>query len=176
MAALLETERLRLVPWANGHAELLVRLSAMPEVMRFVGPGDLWSREDAVRRSRQVRAHWREHKFGWRAAVERESGRPVGFIALNLLGEGMPEFAADELEIGWWLDPACAGRGYATEGAAAVRDEALASRGAESVIARIQPGNAASIAVAERIGLALERETTGVYGEPVLVYRGPPAP
>ena len=173
MPALLETERLRLVPWSNGDAELLVRLSAMPEVMRFVGPGDLWSREDAVRRSRQVRAHWREHGFGWRAAVERSSGRPVGFIALNMLGEGMPELAPDELEIGWWLDPGCGGRGYATEGALAVRDDALASLGADSVVARIQPGNAASIAVAERIGLALALETVGVYGEPVLLYRGP---
>jgi RimJ/RimL family protein N-acetyltransferase len=171
----LETARLTLEPWAPEDAQLLVRLSAMPEVMRFVGTGEVWSRKRAVASSDAVLVHWARHGFGWRRAVERDGGSAVGFIALNVLGEGMAGLADDEYEIGWWLDPAFSGRGFAVEGALAVRDDALARLGAGTVVARIQPANAASIRVAERIGLVFEVETRGVYGEPVAVYRGPPA-
>ena len=39
----LETERLRLEPWAPDHAGLIVRLSALPEVMRYIGTGETWT-------------------------------------------------------------------------------------------------------------------------------------
>jgi hypothetical protein len=60
-----------------------------------------------------------------RAAIERASGRAVGFIALNLAGEGTAGLDPGEYEIGWWLDPAAQGRGLAREGAQAVLDDAL---------------------------------------------------
>ena len=44
--------------------------------------------------------------------------------------------------------------------------------GAPSVVARIQPLNGPSIAVATAIGLSLDFRTTGPSGEPVAVYRG----
>jgi RimJ/RimL family protein N-acetyltransferase len=118
-----------------------------------------------------AREHWREHGFGWRAAVEKATGRPVGFIALAFAGEGTPGLHRFEYEIGWWLDPRAWGRGLAREGALAVRAEAFGRVGAPSVVARIQPENAASIRVAESIGLALAFSTTGRTGEPISVYR-----
>jgi RimJ/RimL family protein N-acetyltransferase len=151
---------------------MLSRLGAMPAVVRYVGPGEIWSSE----KSRQVHErhveHWRRHGFGWRAAIEKASGRQVGFIALNFLGDGTEGLAADEYEIGWWLDPADHGRGFAREGAQAVRDEARDRLGAPSVVARIQPPNRPSIAVAKAIGLKLDFRTIGASGEPVAVYRG----
>ena len=69
------------------------------------------------------------------------------------------------------MDPAVWGRGYAREGGQAIRDEALNSFQAPSVIARIQPANARSIAVARAIGLAHDFATTGKTGETVDVYR-----
>ena len=39
------------------------------------------------------------------------------------------------------------------------------------MVARIQPANGASIAVAEAIGLELDATSTGAYGEPVAIYR-----
>lgn len=168
----METERLRLVRWDESHAEMLARLSAMPAVVRYVGSGEAWSPE----KSRQVHdrnvEHWRRHGFGWRTAVEKAGGRPVGLIALNFLGDGTPGLDPREYEIGWWLDPAHHGRGFAREGARALRDEARDRLGAPSVVARIQPPNAPSIAVAQAIGLALDFCTTGPSGEPVAVYRG----
>src|SRR5690242_19707823 len=87
-AAIIDTARLRLHRWEEAHAELLVRLSAMPEVVRHIGPGEPWPRARAEEVAAAQLRHWTEHGFGWRAAVEKSTGEAVGFIALNLAGEG----------------------------------------------------------------------------------------
>ncbi len=167
---MLETERLRLEPWTPAHGGMLARLGALPEVMRFIGTGKPWSAAEAEEHSARALAHWRAHGFGWRAAVERESGRPVGLIALNFAGPGLPPLAEDDYEIGWWIDPRDWGNGYATEGGRAIRDEAF-GLGAPSVVARIQPGNEASARVAAALGLVPETDTIGRHGEPVRIHR-----
>ncbi len=151
---------------------MLARLATIPSVVRYVGSGEIWSREKCREvHDRQVE-HWRRHGFGWRAAVEKASGRQVGLIALNFLGDGTAGLDPGEYEIGWWLHPSERGRGFAREGARALRDEARDRLGAPSVVARIQPPNGPSIAVASVIGLCLDFRTTGPSGEPVVVYRG----
>jgi RimJ/RimL family protein N-acetyltransferase len=167
----LHTDRLRLEPWGGEHAEMLVALSAMPEVMRHIGPGVTWTSARARARAAEAERHWEVHGFGWRAAIDRSTGVAVGFIGLNHVGEGTIGLDPGEHEIGWWLDPDVWGRGLAREGAAAVRDEALGRVGAPSLIARVQPANAASVAVAEAVGLRFDVTTTGRWGEPVAVYR-----
>jgi len=166
----LETERLRLVPWEPAHGGMLARLGALPEVMRFIGDGALWTAAEAEEHSARALAHWRAHGFGWRAAVERESGRLAGLIALNFAGPDVQELADDDYELGWWIDPARWGRGYATEGGRAIRDEAL-GLGAPSVVARIHPDNAASARVAAALGLAPETDAVGRFGQPVRIHR-----
>jgi RimJ/RimL family protein N-acetyltransferase len=166
----LHTERLRLEPWTAAHGGLLARLSAMPEVMRHIGTGALWSAAEAEEHSARALAQWRVYGFGWRAAIEREGGRAVGMVALEL-AVGVPGLADGEHEIGWWLDPAVWGRGYAKEGGRAIVDEAFGRVAALSVAARIQPGNAASLRVATALGLRPEGETTGRHGEPVRILR-----
>jgi RimJ/RimL family protein N-acetyltransferase len=167
----LETPRLRLDPWAEIHTELLVRLSSMPEVMRFVGPGVPWPRAKAEQVAAAQRRHWSQHWFGWRPAVDKATGESVGFMALNFAGPGTAGLDAGEYEIGWWLAPEAWSRGLAREGALAMRDEAFDALNAPSVVARIQPANARSIAVAESVGLTRDFSTTGETGEPVVVYR-----
>lgn len=167
----IETERLSLVPWETEHVELLSRLASVPEVMTFIGPGELWSRQKSEEISRAAAEHWAEHGFGWRVAEARVTKRLIGFIGLNFAGEGTAGVAADEYEIGWWMGPAVWGQGFAPEGGLAICDEALSGLGAPSVIARIQPGNARSIAVAQSLGLTHDFDSTGKAGEPVSVYR-----
>jgi RimJ/RimL family protein N-acetyltransferase len=166
-----ETARLLLHPWTERHTPLLVRLSSMPEVVRYIGPGEPWARAWAEERSAVQLRHWREHGFGWRAASDRETGELVGIMALNYLGEGTAGVDPLEHEIGWWLAPSVWGRGLAREGACALCDEAFEVLGAGSVIARIQPVNTRSVAVAEACGLRHELDTTGRTGEPVAIYR-----
>jgi RimJ/RimL family protein N-acetyltransferase len=132
----------------------------------------VWSQSKAAEVADRQLRHWREHGFGWRVAEELESGRTVGFIGLNFIEPGTAGLEVSEYEIGWWIDPAAQRRGYAREGAAAVRDEAFGRLGAPSVVARIRPANAASIAVAHAIGLRHDFETTDGGGMQVAVYRG----
>lgn len=167
----IETARLRLEPWDERHTEMLVRLSAMPEITRYIGPGTPWPRSQALDVATLQLRHWKDHGFGWRGATDKATGELVGLLALNFAGDGTAGLDPHEYEIGWWIAPAAWGRGFAREGAAAMRDEAFDALGAPSVIARIQPANAPSIAVAEATGLALDFTTTGKSGEPVAVYR-----
>jgi RimJ/RimL family protein N-acetyltransferase len=164
---------LRLVRWSPEHGDLLARLGAIPEVVRFIADGRPWQRERALEWSLRAGDHWDRHGFGWRCMVERETGTAVGFIGLNLLDDEVPGLPPGEHEIGWWLDPAFGGRGFATEGARAVYEEALTTIGLETLVARIQAANEPSRRVAERLGMRLELETTGVYGAPLVVYRAP---
>jgi RimJ/RimL family protein N-acetyltransferase len=167
----LETARLRLEPWAPEHAGLLVRLSGLPDVMRHIGAGVPWTRAEAEHHSARAVVHWRSHGFGWRAAVERERGRAVGLIALNLAGPVVPELADDDHEIGWWIDPAAWGSGYATEGGRAIVEEAFTRVGAPSVVARIRPANTRSVRVAAALGLVPEREALCRFGMAVGIHR-----
>jgi RimJ/RimL family protein N-acetyltransferase len=166
----LETERLRLEPWTPAHGGMLARLAALPEVMRYIGSGATWTPAKAEEHSARALAHWRRHGFGWRAAVERASGLSVGLIALNFAGPDVPELADDEYEIGWWIDPARWGRGYATEGGRAICAEAF-ELGAPSVVARITAGNEASERVAAALALRHERDAIGRHGQPVRILR-----
>lgn len=167
----LETARLRLEPWSEAHTELLVRLSAISEVVRHVASGDVWPRERAELVSGAQRDHWVANGFGWRAAIERVTGTAVGFIGLNFLGDGTVGLAPDEYEIGWWLAPEAWGQGFACEGAAVVRDDAFASVGAPSLVARVQPQNRRSIVVAEALGFDFDFATTDDSAREVSVYR-----
>jgi RimJ/RimL family protein N-acetyltransferase len=114
--------------------------------------------------------HWRDHGFGWRLARLGPAGEAVGLIALNFAGEDSG-VDPDEYEIGWWLAPSAWGQGLAREGAAAVREEAFRRLAAPSILARIQPANTASLAVARAIGLSDDAQATGRTGEPISVLR-----
>jgi RimJ/RimL family protein N-acetyltransferase len=171
LSASLLTSRLRLDRWVVEDTELLVRLSALVAVVRYIGGGEPWARAKAEEVSAQQVQHWCEHGFGWRVAVERETERPVGFVALNFLGDGAAGLDPSEYEIGWWLDPADWSRGFAREGAIAMRDYAFETLSAPSVIARIQPDNHGSFRVARASGLVLDVASVGRAGEPILIYR-----
>jgi RimJ/RimL family protein N-acetyltransferase len=162
------TERLTLDPWTEADFKLLSDLARTPAVMRYIGDGTTWTDARIAEVGAHVLEHWGAHGFGWRVA--RVGGTPIGLIALNFAGEGAG-VDAREYEIGWWLAPGAWGRGLAREGAAAVRDEAFAQVGAPSIIARIQPANAASRAVAAAIGLSYESDSVRRGGETIAVLR-----
>ncbi len=80
------------------------------------------------------------------------------------------EVAQGEVEIGWWLVPPAWGRGLATEGARALRDEGFRRVGLERIVGRFQPANAASGRIMEKIGMRFERDAVGRHGEAVRIY------
>jgi RimJ/RimL family protein N-acetyltransferase len=163
------TERLQLDPWTPADGKLLADLARTPAVMRYIGDGTTWTDARIHDVAAHVVAHWSDEGFGWRVA-RMHDGTAIGLIALNFAGEGAG-VDAGEYEIGWWLAPSAWGRGLAREGAAAVRDEAFERVGAPSILARIAPANAGSLAVAAAIGLLHESESTGRGGERIAVLR-----
>ena len=81
----------------------------------------------------------------------RDSGRHVGNCGLHRFS-----WATRVFEIGWWCRASEQGRGYITEGAAALVEFAFGALGARRVWCSGDELNVRSWRVAERIGLRLE--------------------
>jgi RimJ/RimL family protein N-acetyltransferase len=71
--------------------------------------------------------------------------------------------------VGWKLARDAWGHGYATEAGQAAIEWAWRNIDASELISVIQPGNAASIRVAERLGMRRLREST-LKGQAVSIY------
>jgi hypothetical protein len=149
-----ETERLILRHFHAFDGEALDRVFGDAEVMRF-GPG--------VRTRQWVREwlrgcledYYRKLGFGPFAVVEKEGREVVGYCGLF----HFPSIAGrPEVELGYRLARAFWGRGYATEAALAVRDYAFRVLCLPRLVALIDPQNAASARVAEKVGMRYERD------------------
>jgi 8-oxo-dGTP diphosphatase len=84
-------------------------------------------------------------------AIRREDGALIGSIGLTPRGDGTAE-------LGYWIGKPFWGQGYATEAARGVIAHGFARLGLRAIEAGVRPGNAASIRVQEKTGLAFHRE------------------
>lgn len=168
----LATDRLVLGEWTRSDEDraFLFDMYRRPEVRRFLGTGQVMT--DAA----EVDAlldRWRglaDGILGVRA-VSTPGGRRLGSVLLKRIpwSSGVAAGRDDDVEIGWHFHPDAWGEGYATETAAAVL--ALAHRhGIRRVVAVTNPANAASGAVAERIGMRLEGSTRDYYDAECVLY------
>ena len=82
----------------------------------------------------------------------RITGDCVGQVGINH-GPSFPEW-----ELGWLVCPEAEGQGYAHEAAAALRAWAKDERKLETLVSYIDPGNARSIRLAERLGATLDHQ------------------
>ncbi len=154
IATRLETERLIIrAPLVADAAELnaLVRAS-LPELR----PWMIWANEVpplAATRARLRRAvdEYRRGLDLTMLLISRRSGRIVGASGLHRIDWSVPRF-----EIGYWCGSKYTGRGYITEACAALTHFAFETLGAARVDIRMDARNAASRAVAERLGYKLE--------------------
>lgn len=143
----LETERLTLRPFDAGDVDEFLAVWGDPEV--------IWWGQVARDRS--------EAESGLASLVERIAGMPEGmgwwWLEVTETGETVGDVniqPAPEppggIEIGWHLARAHWGKGFATEGAAAMIQRAW-EIGLDEVIATIVPINVRSVRVAERLGM-----------------------
>lgn len=164
MIPALETERLRLRAPAMTDFETVAAFFET-ERSRFVGGPR--NRFATWRGFAATLGQW--HLKGWGVwAVEvREGARFAGMVGCH-----DPEgWLAPE--IGWMImDPQAEGHGYAFEAALAARDLAYGPFGWREAFSVIDPRNARSIALARRLGCALDREAEW-EGVPVHIYRHP---
>jgi RimJ/RimL family protein N-acetyltransferase len=150
----IETQRLLLRAWQPSDEAPFAALNADPEVTRYLrGP---MRRDESEELLARIRGHWQEHGFGLYAVEVKESGAFAGFVGLAI-----PSFLPEVLpavEVGWRLAREHWGNGYATEGARASLVHGFGELGLAQIISIIDPGNAASIRVAERLGMARGRD------------------
>jgi RimJ/RimL family protein N-acetyltransferase len=153
-ALVIETERLRLRPWrATDDLPALAALNADADVMRWVAPNRPLRADESAALLTRIEDHWREHGYGLWALEPREDGAGcIGFAGLAI-----PAFLPDVLpavEVGWRLDRAWWGRGLATEAARASVAHGFGTLGLRSVVSIIDPRNARSMRVAEKLGMS----------------------
>jgi RimJ/RimL family protein N-acetyltransferase len=155
MRVFLETERLLLRRFTESDDANLHDLDGDPEVMRFVNGGKPVSR-DVIREEtlpRFLRAYERFEGFGVWAAIERSTGKFVGWF------EFYPRkvMVLEEVELGYRLRRSAWGKGYATEGSRALIRKGFTELGVQRVVAETMAVNAASRRVMEKAGLKYVR-------------------
>lgn len=160
----LETERLKLRMWRESDIDAYAEMCADPTVMRYLGPGKVFTRADSWRSIAFFMGHWQMRGYGHWAVQEKASGHMIGRIGF-MNPEGWPAF-----EIGWTLARHVWGKGYATEGARTALQYAFNDLDQPHVISLIHPENTASMRVAERIGEKVEGRTKLLDQWDVLIY------
>jgi RimJ/RimL family protein N-acetyltransferase len=157
----IETERLVLTPLTIDDIDEYLDLHADPDVARFLGEMD---RDLAIRRLEADARIWSERGHGLFKVIHNEDDRFLGRVGLRY----WPLF--DETEVGWTLRREEWGHGYATEAARAITTWGFTELPVAYITSNIEPRNARSIAVAERLGMTRLRDDVldgiaGIGGE-----------
>jgi RimJ/RimL family protein N-acetyltransferase len=140
----LETQRLLLRPPRREDFDGWVEFAGDEETMRYLGGAV--PRTVAWRYLLTTAGAWSIQGFAMFSVVEKATGRWVGRVG-PWFPEGWPG-----TEVGWGILRSRWGRGYAGEAATAAIDWAFAELGWSEVIHIIEPTNAASVAVARKLG------------------------
>ena len=153
MKIFLETRRLILRRFTTDDVQDLFDLDSDPRVMRYLNGGEPASHEtirDEVL-PRFLGYYERSDCHGFWAAMEKSSGRFIGWFHLKAAGEDPVES-----ELGYRLERDAWGKGYATEGSKALIEKSFCEFGVDRVVATTLPENLASIRVLEKAGLRFE--------------------
>jgi RimJ/RimL family protein N-acetyltransferase len=160
---LLSTERLVLRPvMADDHAAVLAHWT-QPDVRRFLFDGAALSGVEVAETIDESIGDFAARGFGvWLIELGSAAGL-IGTAGLRPLG-------SSGLEIFYSLAPGAWGHGYATEAARAVVEYGLGPLGLPEVLAEVDEGNAASVAVVRRLGMTPYAVVPGLLG-PMTRYR-----
>lgn len=139
--------------------------------MRYWSPDGAFERAVAERNLAASLERLREHGFGRRWIVAKEDGAGLGFTDTKHFGESCDDVSADEVELGWMLVRAAWGRGYGTEAARAIRDEAFERLGLQSMVVVHHPANLASARIVQKLGMTFERDLVAKDGWPLRLHR-----
>jgi [ribosomal protein S5]-alanine N-acetyltransferase len=159
----LHTERLILRPVTAGDHDILLAHWAAPDVRRFLFDGATLSTTEITAAIQNSTRDFSRAGYGLWLVHERDGTDLVGTAGLRPLEDL-------GLEIFYSLVPGSWGKGYATEAARAVLDHALGPLGLPEVLAEVDEGNTASIAVIERLGMTSFDVVPGLLG-PMIRYR-----
>ncbi len=164
MTTILETERLILRLQRSADVEGLVDLWSDPAVTRYMGgPRERdWLRTEFEEVGRNPTAE----QYDLWPVLEKESGQLVGNCGLlekEVAGKA-------EIEMVYVFAASVWGKGYATEIGEALIRHATEVMGLERLISLIEPENAASERVAQKVGMHFDREVQRPGGSMRKVY------
>ena len=150
--AVLETQRLILRPLTLDDVDALAALYADPDVMRFFEGTRSW--ETTRQRIEEIIEQYAHTGVDFLATIYKENGAFIGRCGLlwqNI--DGM-----QEVEVAYMLAKSYWGRGLGIEAAQAIKEHGFRDFGFRRLISIIDPGNIASIRVAEKNGMRYERD------------------
>lgn len=159
----LESERLILRHLTFDDIDAVLAVIGDPKTMKFYP--QKFTREDAERWVTKSQERYRRDGYGLFAVVLKSNGRVIGNCGLmrqDIESESL-------IEVGYHFRRDHWGRGYATEAARACMTYAFQNLAAEKVVSFILPENLPSRRVAERNGMAVERQVI-FHGLPHLMY------
>jgi RimJ/RimL family protein N-acetyltransferase len=146
------TERLLIRRISAGDAAALFAYRGRPDVYRYQSwrPKTLGEAEERVK---SLEAAEPDTPGAWLqvALCLRDTGGMIGDAGMHF-----PPDDARAAEIGYTVSPEYQGRGYATEAARAVVDYLFNVLGKRRIVASVDPRNAPSVAVLEKLGFKLE--------------------
>ncbi len=150
--AVLETERLILRPLTLEDVDALAALYADPDVMRYFEGTRSW--EITRQRVEQIIEQYARTRVDFLATIYKENGAFIG--RCGLLWQVIDDM--QEVEVAYMLAKPYWGRGLGTEAAQALKEHGFRDFGFRRLISIIDPGNIASIRVAEKNGMRYERD------------------
>lgn len=134
-----------------------------PERSKYIdGP---YTRDGVWKDMCSMIANWHLQGFGGWSLERRRTGEFLGMIAISQ----PPSFP--EVELGWVIQESAEGHGYAFEAAQAMHKYAFSELGLDTAVSYIDPANARSIALAERLGATRDENAARPENDPCLVYR-----
>jgi len=147
----LTTERLNLTPLVPADAEALFAYRSLPDVTRFQTWEPRSVDDAAVFLSALEGVEFDTPGTWFQLGIhERGSGRLIGDLGVHVLEDGR------QVEIGFTLDPAFQRRGLGAEAVVGLLDHLFGSLGKHRVFASVDPRNAASVHLLERVGMRRE--------------------
>lgn len=147
---LFTSERLGFRNWTEKDLPFLTRMNSDPRVMRYF-PG-LYIKEDNQRFIRKMNAQYKTRAYCYFAVELLEKQELIGFNGICFQDYEAPFTPATD--IGWRIIPDYWGKGYATEGAKRVLEEAFKNYGLDEVYSVAPHANVPSISVMKKIGMS----------------------
>ena len=165
--ATIRTSRLVLRPWTTDDAPAALTVFGDESVTRWLSPA--MAHVTSVDEMAAVISAWLDSPPR-RPRAGGRSPRPPTAASWAASPCSRSLLSASDLEIGWQLDPAAWGQGYAAEAGHAVAHHAFVS-GVEELFAVVRPRNARGARTATSIGMEWVGETEKYYDLRLQVYR-----
>ena len=160
MSTILETNRLLLRHQLPANLDDLWALYCDPEITKYIPDAPRTRQEAKAELEWHMHGHPRFPELGLWATIHKDTGKFIGRCGLlpwTIDGQ-------QEVEVAYTIARAYWGQGLATEAAQAILDHGFEKLKLSRLICLIDEENVASRKVAEKIGMAFEREAHDELG------------